>query len=309
MMTPDARFAQAKDSCASGSAAEFAGLLDHLRDARFVTDLDDPHYYPQRRTPPHLAELLACAAARSGGAERLVALAKEKTYAGDDREGSLRRTALVQALGAAAAPVPAAVVTLLDRELADEDYRSPAVAALARLATPESVEILRRRVFDPRSDLLSESTRDIYLRNYTVDVAQSRDRPAALTLLLGDLCRGPLTTTVVECLAQDTIRIAPDPQLTFALPRLDSATPDAVTLAGLLGDWLVTHGLDAQDDGVLPQVSGRVTALLGLPASAPASGEEAPVRAWLRQVAASARNLPGEPALRAAREALAGRWK
>jgi hypothetical protein len=110
-------------------------------------------------------------------------------------------------------------------------------------------------------------------------------------------------------LAQDTIQIAPDPQLTFALRRLDAATPDAVTLAGLLGDWLVAHGLDAQDDGVLPQVAGRVTALLGLPASAPASGEEAPVQAWLRQVAASARSLPGEAALRAAREALEGRWK
>jgi len=308
MLTPDDRLAEAMRVCRQGSAAEFQALLDRLRQADFTTELDEPVRYANRQSPPNLASLLACVAARPGGPEGLLALAREQAYARDDRDGSLRRTVLLRALGDAAEPT-AAVMQLLDGELSEGRYRSVAVGALARLATPEAIAILQRRIFAPDTQLVPESTRDIYWRNYSVEVARSRDKPAALALLLGDLSRDDLEATALQCLAEDTVRLGPDPALWFRLAPLDSTTADGPALAKLIVDWLAEHGTTAEDAGVLPRVAGRVTALLGVTDAAPSAGDTDQVRAWGRAVFEKARRETKDPARRSAIDGVLARWR
>ena len=163
MATGNLKLQEAIQRCQRGTAADVDKVFSDLRDATFLAALDGSQPYRLRQTPPGLSELLQNVAAITTAPdipERLIALGNTREYAAADPDGSLRRTALIEAMGCVARPSDT-IVSYLDAELdvAEGRYRSTAVSSLARLGTPKAFEVLRVRIYQRNTSIISEQTR------------------------------------------------------------------------------------------------------------------------------------------------------
>jgi len=300
----------ALDRCRQGTPRAIEGLLTDVAHTDYLDRLDEARVYDQRRFPPNLETVLSCLAASTALPEvgtRLVALSQRREYATSDRSGSLRRGSLIRALGSVGG-AGGEVVTFLDRSLLEDEgrYEASAVGSLAKIATPESLAVLRRRVFDPTTSILEPGVREIYLRNYTVELGRYRNRPPVMALLL-ELFDGELELTVTECLVEDVVSLGADPDFQFEMAPLTSEVPEAPELARQLAALFIEKSVLLTLCGHAEALAGRITSLLGEERSTPPSEQPEGVRAWAVGVFESAvRAAPDEGTREARRVGLSG---
>ncbi len=272
--------------CQQGNTSQVESLLSNLSDPGYLAKLDDPSVYIDIYTPPNLQQLLECLLQRSDlpwVIDRIVALSKTPAYNANDDAGSVRYSALVAATGAAQTVTPS-LITFLDRSLEayEEQFQANSVKSLAALGTPESVNILRSRIFDPQNSVVEEEVQSVYWQSYTVLVGQHRDKVPVLSLMLDTLYHADVSLTVLQCLVEDVVQTAPDPEYRYKMAPLNAQTPDSIILAQKLAAWLIQYTQDIQD--YQPQIAKRVTDLLAVAMSAPSQNESSEVRRWAIEV-------------------------
>lgn len=300
----------ALDRCRQGTPRAIEELLTDVAHTSYLDRLDEARVYDQRRFPPNLEAVLSCMAASTvlpDVGTRLVALSQTREYAISDRKGSLRRGSLIRAIGSVGG-AGVEVLSFLDRSLLEDEgrYEASAVGSLAKIATPDAIAVLRRRIFDPATSILDPGVREIYLRNYTVELGRYRNRPPVLALLI-ELFDGALELTVTECLAEDVVALGADPDFQFEMAPLTSETPEAPELARQLATLFIEKSVLLTLTGHAEAFAIHITSLLGQELSTPVSEQPADVRSWAVGVFESAaRSAQDEPTRAARRAALAG---
>jgi hypothetical protein len=300
----------ALDRCQEGTPRAIEGLLVDVAQTDYLARLDEAIAYEHRRFPPHLESVLTCVAGSTALPDvgsRLVVLGGAREYSLSDQNGSLRRGSLILALGSVV-NAGSEVISFLDKALLEDEgrYEASAVASLARVATPESLSILQRRIYDPATSILEPGVREIYLRNYTVEIGRYRDRPAVMAFLIEHFDTD-LELTVTECLVGNVVALGADPDFQIEMAPLNAATPNAPELARQLGAWFIGESVLLGLSGHAEPISGHITRLLGQEASVPTSEQSPDVRAWVVGVFESAIEVAEDSVTRAALErALSG---
>jgi len=216
-------------------------------------------------------------------------LANSALYARTDEQGTLRRDALLAASGYLTAP-NARVLSFLDKDVTvDGLKRSRAVHALSRIGTPEATSLLWQHVFNTQSSVIPESLRDIYLPNFAMELGEFRNRPAVLSFLLNTLYYSELKNVALRCITEDVIERSPEYEFNIKAAPLNQQTPNSVALAQILSKWLIKNAPDLHPTQVQP-VSRRITSLLGVPVSPPATNDRQKIRAWVTEVFRAAVN-------------------
>jgi len=282
MSDPQLNYQEAMRLSQQGNASQVESLLSSLSNPGYLAKLDDPSVYVDMHTPPNLQQLLESLLQRSDlpwVTDKVVALSGTPAYNPDDDAGSVRHSALVKATGASVAVTPS-LIKFLDRSLEayEGQFQVNSVQSLATLGTPEAVHILRSRVFNPQMSVVEEEAQSIYWQSYTILVGQHRDKVPVLSLMLDVLYSTDVRLTVLQCLVEDVVQVAPDPQYRYKMAPLNAETPDCIILAQKLAVWLIQNTEDLQESQ--PQIAKRVTDLLGVEPSSPSTNESRDVRVW-----------------------------
>lgn len=276
-------YQEAMRLCQQGNASQVESLLRNLSDLDYLAKLDDPSVYIDMYTPPNLQQLLESLLQRSDlpwVTDKVVALWGTPAYNPDDDSGSVRHSALVKATGASVTVTPS-LIKFLDRSLEayEGQFQVNAVQSLAALGTPEAVQILRSRVFNPQISVVEEEAQSIYWQSYTILVGQHRDKVPVMNLMLNSLYQTSVRLTVLECLVEDVVQTAPDPEYRYKMAPLNAQTPASVMLAQMLAAWLISNAEDMQESQ-FQTIAKRVTDLLGVEPSSPSTNESRDVRVW-----------------------------
>jgi hypothetical protein len=228
--------------------------------------LDAPAVYNDRVIPPDLLRCLQYLAENTNQPTVVAGfskLADSPLYARNDASGTLRRSALIIASGHLTQP-DKKILTFLENEVVtDKTKRALAIYSLLKIGTPESVSIVSRRIFNPQTCVIPEHHRWTDLPEYTLMMAEFRDRPAVLSLLLDQLYRTEHRSKVLLCLYGDRIERNSNIAFKITSAPLNENTADSITLAKMIAVWLEQNASDLEEDEFEP-ITHHVPQLLGV---------------------------------------------
>lgn len=273
---------QIMKQCRSTDPQTLESMFKKLNDPGFLSQLDANTVYEDASNPPTLLEVLKCLAENPNQpvvAAGLGKLADSPLYAHNDAKGALRRNVLIIASGYLTQP-GAKILAFLENEVVKySDKREFAVNALSRIGTPQSMTILTKHIFNPSTCVIPKHLREIYLTNFTLELAEFRNRPTVLSFLLDQLYQTKLRNEVLVCLIEDQIaRDAERITLIIAAP-LNRETANSVVLAKLIAVWLIQNSTDLEEYQYVP-ITRRVPDLLGIENAQTPPQEGSAIKKW-----------------------------
>ncbi len=277
---------QIMKQCQNTDSQNLDSLFQKLNNPGFLSQLDAPTVYEDDLDPPTLLKLLQCLAENPNQpavAAGLSKLADSPLYARSDARGTLRRNVLIIASGHLTQP-DKKILTFLENEVViDGEKRSIAVYALSKIGIPESLAILSKHVFNPQTCVIPENLREIYLPNFTVEMAEFRDQPAVLSLLLDQLYRTELRSEVLACLIEDRLERSPEHMFHINAAPLNEQTANSVVLAKMIAIWLIKNSPDLKEDEFVP-IAKRVPDLLGIEDAQLPAQEGSAIKQWAKSL-------------------------
>lgn len=273
---------QTMKQCQNTDPQSIESLFQKLNNPDFLSRLDAPAVYNDLLIPPALLKLLQCLAENTNQPAVVAGLGKladSPLYARNDAKGTLRRSALIIASGHLTQPDKKILVFLENEVVIDVEKRALAVYTLSKIGTPESVTVLSKHIFSPQACVIPEHLRLIYLSKFAMRMAEFRDRPAVLSLLLDQLYRTELRSEVLLCLIEDRIERNPNPAFHIIGAPLNENTANSVAMAKMIAVWLIKNSSDLEVDEFAP-IATRVSDMLGIEDALTPEQEGTAIKKW-----------------------------
>jgi hypothetical protein len=273
---------QIMKQCQNTDSQSLESMFQKLHNPGFLSQLDALEVYNDHLDPPTLLKILQCLTENHNQPVVVVGLGKladSPLYARNDAKGTLRRNVLIAASGHLTQP-DKKILTFLEKEVViDGEKRSAAVYALSKIGTSESLAILSKHVFNPQTCVIPENLREIYLPNFTMEMAEFRDRPAVLSFLMDQLYRTEPRSEVLVGLIEDRIERSPEHKYHIHAAPLNRETANSVVLAKLIAVWLIQNSTDLEEYQYVP-IARRVPDLLGIENAPTPPQEGLAIKKW-----------------------------